>query len=180
MKFTAIVVFIAITLSGCGSNVFSDGAAADTPMGQSGSTALDAPLGSDNKNVKVTLNGTKRVLIVVDSASERQYLVELLTKNGFLVSTSADSAQTMKVLKEASADALPNVILMDVQTGQNGFKLTGTLTRDERYAHIPIIMVIAKNQDADTVWGMRQGARDFVVTPVDPDDLVQKINGFVE
>ena len=86
----------------------------------------------------------------------------------------------MNVLKEASADALPNVILMDVLPGQNGFKLTGALTRDERYAHIPIIMVIAKNQDADTVWGMRQGARDFVVTPVDPDDLVQKINAFVE
>jgi len=180
MRFTAIVVFIAITLTGCGSNIFGDGAAADTPMGQSGSTALDAPLGSDNKNVKGTPNGIKRVLIVVESVSERQYLSELLTKNGFLVSTTADSAQTMKALKEASSDALPDVILMDVLPGQNGFKLTGALTRDERYAHIPIIMVLAKNQDIDKVWGMRQGAIDYVVTPVDPDDLVQKINAFVE
>jgi twitching motility two-component system response regulator PilH len=180
MRFTAIVVFIAITLTGCGSNIFGDGVAADTPMGQSGSTALSAPLGSDNKNIKGTLNGIKRVLIVVDSVSERQFLTELLTKRGFLVSTAADSAQTMNVLKEVSADALPDVILMDVLTGQNGFKLTGALTRDERYAHIPIIMLIAKNQDADKVWGMRQGARDFVVTPVEPDDLVQKISAFVE
>jgi twitching motility two-component system response regulator PilH len=118
---------------------------------------------------------------VVDSVSERQFLTELLTKRGFLVSTAADSAQTMNVLKEVSADALPDVILMDVvMPGQNGFKHTGALTRDERYAHIPIIMVIAKNQDADKVWGMRQGARDFVVTPVEPDDLVQKISAFVE
>jgi hypothetical protein len=57
MRFTAIVVFIAITLTGCGSNIFGDGVAADTPMGQSGSTALSAPLGSDNKNAKGTLNG---------------------------------------------------------------------------------------------------------------------------
>jgi twitching motility two-component system response regulator PilH len=39
-------------------------------------------------------------------------------------------------------------------------------------------MCTSKNQETDKVWGMRQGARDYVVKPVDPDELVQKIRAF--
>jgi CheY-like chemotaxis protein len=38
---------------------------------------------------------------------------------------------------------------------------------------VPVIMCTSKNQETDKVWGMRQGARDYVVKPVDPDELVQ-------
>ena len=53
--------------------------------------------------------------------------------------------------------------------GQNGFQLTRAITRDPRYADVPIIMCTSKNQETDRVWGMRQGARDYIVKPVDAD-----------
>ena len=60
----------------------------------------------------------------------------------------------------------------------NGFQLTRAITRDPNFADVPIIICTSKNQETDKVWGMRQGAKDYVVKPVDPDDLVAKIRAF--
>ena len=59
--------------------------------------------------------------------------------------------------------------------GQNGFQLTRAITRDPRFSDVPVIMCTSKNQETDKVWGMRQGARDYIVKPVDADELVGKI-----
>ena len=59
--------------------------------------------------------------------------------------------------------------------GQNGFQLTRAITRDPRFANVPVIMCTSKNQETDKVWGMRQGARDYIVKPVDPTELMRKI-----
>jgi len=40
---------------------------------------------------------------------------------------------------------------------------------------VPIIMCTSKNQETDRVWGMRQGARDYITKPVDADELMAKI-----
>ena len=73
----------------------------------------------------------------------------------------------------------PDLILMDVvMPGQNGFQLTRAITRDTRFADVPVIMCTSKNQETDRVWGMRQGARDYIVKPVDADELISKIKAF--
>ena len=70
----------------------------------------------------------------------------------------------------------PDLILMDiVMPGQNGFQLTRAITRDPLYTGIPIFMCTSKNQETDRVWGMRQGARDYVTKPVDASELLAKI-----
>jgi twitching motility two-component system response regulator PilH len=70
----------------------------------------------------------------------------------------------------------PDLILMDVvMPGQNGFQLTRAITRDPLYADVPIIMCTSKNQETDRVWGMRQGARDYITKPVDAGELMAKI-----
>ena len=69
----------------------------------------------------------------------------------------------------------PDLILMDVvMPGQNGFQLTRAITRDPRFANVPVIMCTSKNQETDKVWGMRQGARDYIVKPVDPTELMAR------
>ena len=74
---------------------------------------------------------------------------------------------------------LPDLILMDVvMPGQNGFQLTRTITRDPRWSDVPVIMCTSKNQETDKVWGMRQGARDYIVKPVNADELLSKIRAF--
>lgn len=74
------------------------------------------------------------------------------------------------------AEDKPDLILMDVvMPGQNGFQLTRSITRDPLYADVPVIMCTSKNQETDRVWGMRQGARDYITKPVDQAELMGKI-----
>jgi twitching motility two-component system response regulator PilH len=61
-----------------------------------------------------------------------------------------------------------------VMPGVNGFQATRKLAADPETKSIPIIMVTSKDQETDRIWGMRQGAIDYMVKPVSPDELVQK------
>jgi len=58
--------------------------------------------------------------------------------------------------------------------GMNGYQATRTLTNDPATSAIPIVMVTSKGQESDKVWGLRQGAIDYMVKPVSPTDLVAK------
>jgi twitching motility two-component system response regulator PilH len=117
----------------------------------------------------------RKILLVDDSKTELHHLSELLSKRGYTVRTAEDGEEAMKRLGEEK----PDLILMDVvMPGQNGFQLTRAITRDPRFLDVPVIMCTSKNQETDKVWGMRQGARDYVVKPVDPDELIAKIKAF--
>ncbi|MCW7537441.1 response regulator [Aquabacterium sp. A7-Y] len=117
----------------------------------------------------------KKILLVDDSKTELHHLSELLTKKGYTVRTAENGEEAMRRLGEEK----PDLILMDVvMPGQNGFQLTRAITRDPNYADVPVIMCTSKNQETDKVWGMRQGARDYVVKPVDADELISKIRAF--
>lgn len=114
----------------------------------------------------------QKILLVDDSKTELHHLSEILLKRGYAVRTAENGEEALKRLAEEK----PDLILMDVvMPGQNGFQLTRTITRDERFADVPVIMCTSKNQETDRVWGMRQGARDYVVKPVKPDELLAKI-----
>jgi twitching motility two-component system response regulator PilH len=114
----------------------------------------------------------KKVLVVDDSKTELMFMTDLLQKNGFTVKTAENAEEAFRRLAEDK----PDLILMDVvMPGQNGFQLTRAITRDPLYADVPIIMCTSKNQETDRVWGMRQGARDYITKPVDKDELMAKI-----
>jgi twitching motility two-component system response regulator PilH len=114
----------------------------------------------------------KSVLIVDDSPTERYFLNELLLKHGFSVTTADSADDALLKLK----GTLPDLILMDVvMPGMNGFQLTRQLSKDPLTEAIPIIMCTSKSQQTDRIWGLRQGARDYVVKPVKAEDLLEKI-----
>ncbi len=113
------------------------------------------------------------VLIIDDSPTELHLFQNMLEKAGFetLVADSGEEG-----LKAARA-ARPDCILMDVvMPGMNGFQATRKLTRDPKTADIPIIIITAKDQETDKIWGMRQGAVEYVVKPVVDKELVATIN----
>ncbi|MBS0320736.1 MAG: response regulator [Proteobacteria bacterium] len=114
----------------------------------------------------------KKILIVDDSPTERHVLNDLLTKSGYEVVASdngEDAILKAKLLK-------PDLILMDVvMPGLNGFQATRAISRDPDTRNIPVILCTSKSQETDKIWGMRQGARDYVVKPVVRDELLTKI-----
>jgi twitching motility two-component system response regulator PilH len=117
----------------------------------------------------------KTILVVDDSPTERHVLTELLTQNGYQVLTAeSGDAGVDKARKE-----LPDLILMDVvMPGMNGYQATRMLTRDETTRHIPVIVCTSKGQETDRIWGLRQGAIDYLIKPVDTKELLAKIASF--
>lgn len=114
----------------------------------------------------------RKVLIVDDSKTELMFLTDLLQQMGLSVRTAENAEEAMLRLQEER----PELILMDVvMPGQNGFQLTRSITRDPQYAGIPIIMCTSKSQETDKVWGLRQGAADYITKPVQADELRSKI-----
>lgn len=114
----------------------------------------------------------QKVLVVDDSPTERYFLTDILVKNGFSVSTAESGEEALQKVK---ADK-PHLILMDVvMPGQNGFQITRAIARDPDMQNVPVIICTSKGQETDRIWGLRQGARDYIVKPVDPQELLSKI-----
>ena len=114
----------------------------------------------------------KKILIVDDSATDRYFFMETLSKQGYECVTAQSGDEAI----QKSKSEMPDVILMDiVMPGIDGYKATRTISHDEATKHIPVIICTSKNQESDRVWGMRQGAKDFLVKPVSARDLIKKV-----
>jgi twitching motility two-component system response regulator PilH len=114
----------------------------------------------------------KRILVVDDSATERLVLGEMLSKHGFDISFAEDGESGVAQARLTK----PDLVLMDVvMPGLNGFQATRAITKDPETQHIPVIICTAKGQETDKIWGSRQGAKDYVVKPIQAADLLGKI-----
>jgi twitching motility two-component system response regulator PilH len=113
-----------------------------------------------------------KILIVDDSPTEALFMSDLLGRKGFHVSVAGNSDQAFARLENEPFD----LILMDVvMPGQNGYQATRAIKRDDRYKDIPVIMCTSKGLETDRIWGLRQGAADYIVKPVNGDELLTKI-----
>jgi len=114
-----------------------------------------------------------QVLIVDDSPTEAHVLKGMLEKNGFEVETAENGTEGIERAKTLK----PDLILMDVvMPGLNGFQATRQLTKDPETSDIPVIIVTTKDQETDRVWGLRQGAKDFLSKPISEKTLMEKIS----
>lgn len=113
------------------------------------------------------------IMIVDDSPTEVHVMKTALEKHGFETMSAANGTECLTLVREVQ----PDLIFMDiVMPGLNGFQATRTLSRDPKTKSIPVVMVTTKDQETDRIWGMRQGAIDYLVKPVDASDLVAKAN----
>jgi twitching motility two-component system response regulator PilH len=111
------------------------------------------------------------ILIVDDSPTEVHVMQKALERHGYRTAAAADGAEGIRLAREMS----PDLIFMDiVMPGVNGYQATRMLVSDPKTRAIPIIMVTSKGQETDKIWGLRQGAIDYMVKPVSPDQLVAK------
>ena len=114
----------------------------------------------------------KKIMVVDDSPTERAFMEGVLKKRGYEV-LLVDSGE--KAIERSKSEK-PDLILMDVvMPGLNGFQATRAITREESTKHIPVIICTTKDQETDKIWGLRQGAKDYVTKPLNEADLVEKI-----
>ena len=112
------------------------------------------------------------ILVVDDSPTERLALQELLSREGYKVLTAESGEQAV----ERSKADKPDLILMDVvMPGMNGYQATRKISRNDATSDIPVIICTTKGQETDRIWGMRQGATDYMVKPVNHAELLDRI-----
>lgn len=115
----------------------------------------------------------KKILIVDDSPTERFFYTQVLTKSGYQVVAAENGEQGVQKAKSE----MPDLIVMDVvMPGMNGYQACRTINRDDATKHIPVILCTSKDQETDKIWGLRQGAKAYLVKPVDQNELLQKIS----
>jgi twitching motility two-component system response regulator PilH len=123
------------------------------------------------------VSAIRRILIVDDSPTERHVLNDMLTRAGYEVIASENGEDALIKAREGT----PDLIVMDVvMPGLNGFQATRAISRDPATCAIPVILCTSKVQESDRIWGLRQGARDYVTKPVNEAELLAKIAAIAE
>jgi twitching motility two-component system response regulator PilH len=127
------------------------------------------PQANQKKDICMT-----RVLIVDDSPTETHVLRGMLEKHGYDVAVAETGESGIEIARKM----VPDVILMDiVMPGVNGFQATRKLSKDPATSAIPIVIISTKDQDTDRIWGMRQGACDYITKPVTEEQLLDAVKG---
>jgi len=112
--------------------------------------------------------GSKKILVVDDSLTDRQIVVSACEAQGYEVVTAADGEEAIQKLSEAK----PDLILLDViLPGKNGFQICRQIKKSPESKDIKIVMVTSKSQESDRFWGMKQGADGYLTKPFTEQEL---------
>jgi len=112
------------------------------------------------------------VLIVDDSPTEQHIFCKARERRGYDTVVASDGEEAIATAEQVH----PEVIVMDVvMPGMNGFQATRKLSRNPATREIPIVIVSGKGQETDRIWGLRQGAAQYLVKPIKEGDLADAV-----
>jgi DNA-binding response OmpR family regulator len=112
----------------------------------------------------------KHIVVVEDEATQRQILLDYLTRQGFRV-TGVESGTGLRRLVDRE---LPALVLLDIGLpGEDGFAVARWLR--EKSGRVGIIMVTAAGDTVDRVLGLETGADDYIPKPFEPRELLARI-----
>lgn len=119
----------------------------------------------------------KKILAVDDEVDILSMLKMRLAATGYDVITADDG----KIAYDKAKSELPDLIILDLMLpGMDGYQVCRLLKFDEKYRHIPIIMLTAKGQKEDKEWGEKVGANLYMTKPFDAKELLDKIKELLE
>lgn len=119
----------------------------------------------------------KKILVVEDDALIRELVKINLEAAGFTIVLATDGFQGLEMARTEN----PDLIVLDIMLPKmDGFKVCRILKFDDKYKHIPIIMLTARIQEVDKETGFKTGADAYMTKPFDPEELIKKINQTLE
>lgn len=119
-------------------------------------------------------NQTKDVILIVDDTpANLEMLCDFLTNSGLEILVAIDGESAI----EQAIYAQPNLIILDVvMPGLDGFETCSRLKANQSTQAIPVIFMTALGQTGDKVKGFEVGAVDYVTKPIQPEEVVARIN----
>jgi two-component system alkaline phosphatase synthesis response regulator PhoP len=115
---------------------------------------------------------SKKILIVDDEVDLVETVRFPLEMEGYHVLVSYNGEDALNQARKES----PDLILLDLMLPKlDGYKVCRLLKFDDRFKHIPILMLTAKSQQKDRVLGMETGANEYITKPFDIRELLKKV-----
>ena len=114
----------------------------------------------------------KTILIVDDEEPIRQLIMYNLEREGF---KTLQACNAMKAVYKARSENIDLIILDLMLPDMSGLDVCRILKNDAKTSCIPIVMVTAKTEDADIVYGLELGAEDYITKPFSPKVLVARV-----
>ena len=118
----------------------------------------------------------KKILIVDDEADLVETVRFPLEMDGFNVLVSYNGEDALNQARKEK----PDLIILDLMLPKlDGYKVCRLLKFDERYKHIPILMLTAKTQEKDKLLGKETGADEYITKPFEMDKLLEKVKTYL-
>jgi len=118
----------------------------------------------------------KKILVIEDDPIALRFARYTLQQEGYQVITAPNG---LEGLSKAKAE-YPDLIILDIMLpGVDGFELCHRLRVATQTAQIPILMLTAKAQESDRQTGLRVGADDYLIKPVHPSEIVNRVNALI-
>lgn len=112
------------------------------------------------------------VLVVDDSHSLRQMIVDLLLKKGIKVLEASNGAEA----QEQMGQNIPDLVITDLIMPQmNGYELCRWIKNNPATQNIPVLICSTKSEEFDRYWGMKQGADAYLTKPFQATEMLQTI-----
>lgn len=113
-----------------------------------------------------------RILAVDDSPTVLEMIRSILESKDYEVITATDGSEALELARTES----PDLIVLDVMLPKlDGYKVCRLLKYDQKYQHIPIVMLTAKAEEQSMATGIRTGADQYLTKPVEPETLLEAV-----
>lgn len=118
----------------------------------------------------------KKILVVDDEVDLVKTIRFSLEREGYTVLVSLNGEDALNQARKER----PDLILLDIMLPKlDGYKVCRLLKFDEKYKHIPILMLTAKTQEKDKTLGIETGADEYITKPFDIDELMEKVKSYL-
>jgi len=118
----------------------------------------------------------KKILIVDDEVDLVETIRFPLELEGYTVLVSNNGEDALNQARREK----PHLILLDLMLPKlDGYKVCRLLKFDEKYKHIPILILTAKTQEKDKILGKETGADEYITKPFDLDELLEKVKSYL-
>lgn len=117
-----------------------------------------------------------KILIVDDSKTQLEHMKNMVEQLGCQTLCAEDGDKAILLAQKE----LPDLILMDVIMPFNGFQATRMIRHHNETQNIPILFLTSKQELSDKIWGLKQGAQEYLIKPIDKQTLSLYIQKYIK
>ncbi|TNE74297.1 hybrid sensor histidine kinase/response regulator [bacterium] len=135
------------------------------------SLTRETPVKTEELQIGTNAERTETVLVVEDNSGFREYLQSILSEQ-YTVLLAQNGKHALEILETET----PQLIISDIMMPEmDGLELATQLRTQEKFEHLPMIFLSAKNQDSDRLQGLSSGADIYLTKPIRSTMLLSQI-----